>query len=112
MIVQRGLSPPPSFHADRLRNAPVGHFFDAITNGFGAMYSYAARVPVADRWAIIAYIRALQYSEAVPASEMPPDELARMPKDQAPPQRTGPGELHSSPVPSQGDPYAHPGVKR
>lgn len=62
MIVQRGFSPPPSFHLDRLREAPPGHYFQAITHGYGAMYSYASRIPVEDRWAIVAYIRALQVS--------------------------------------------------
>lgn len=63
MIVQRGLRRPPSFHIDRLRNAPVGHFFDVMTNGFGAMPDYSAQISVQDRWAIIAYIRALQLSQ-------------------------------------------------
>lgn len=78
MIVQRGLKHPPSFHIDRLREAPVGHFYDVITNGFGAMYSYASRVPVDDRWAIIAYIRALQLSQRAPLSEAPPDKRASL----------------------------------
>jgi mono/diheme cytochrome c family protein len=63
MIVRRGFRQAASFHEDRLRQAPVGHFFDAITNGWGAMPSYSAQVPVQDRWAIIAYIRALQLSQ-------------------------------------------------
>jgi cytochrome c553 len=63
MIVSRGLRQPPSYHDARLRNSPVGHFFDVMTNGYGAMYSYASRVPVDDRWRIAAYIRALQYSQ-------------------------------------------------
>ncbi len=66
MIPQRGFTHPPSYHTQRLRDAPVGHFFDVITNGFGAMYSYAARVEPADRWAIIAYIRALQAARTGP----------------------------------------------
>ena len=64
MIVKRGFSPPPSYHIARLRTAPEGHYYDVITNGYGAMYSYANRVPVQDRWAIVAYIRALQRSQA------------------------------------------------
>jgi len=60
MVVQRGFPSPPSFHEARLVNAPDEHFVDVITNGYGAMYSYADRVPPADRWAIAAYIRALQ----------------------------------------------------
>jgi mono/diheme cytochrome c family protein len=64
MIVRRGFRRPPSYHEQRLREAPVGHFFDVVTNGWGAMPSYASQVPVRDRWAIIAYIRALQLSQA------------------------------------------------
>ncbi len=63
MIVRKGFSRPPSFHSDRLRAVKLGHLFDVISNGFGAMPSYAAQVPPADRWAIIAYIRALQLSQ-------------------------------------------------
>jgi mono/diheme cytochrome c family protein len=65
MIVRRGFRRAASFNDDRLRTAPVGHFFDAITNGWGAMPSYAPQIPVQDRWAIIAYIRALQVSQNV-----------------------------------------------
>jgi mono/diheme cytochrome c family protein len=63
MIVRRGFSKPPTYNDDRLRNAPVGHFYDVITNGQGRMNSYASMIPVADRWAIVAYIRALQISQ-------------------------------------------------
>lgn len=63
MIVRRGFAKPPTFNDDRLRQAPVGHFFDVITNGQGRMNSYASQVPVADRWAIVAYIRTLQISQ-------------------------------------------------
>ena len=63
MIVRRGFSKPPSYNDDRLRNAPVGHFYDVITNGQGRMNNYASQIPVADRWAIVAYIRALQLSQ-------------------------------------------------
>ncbi len=71
MIVQRGFRQPPSFHEDRLRNAPVGYYFDVMTRGFGAMQDYAAQVPVADRWAITAYIRALQTSRAASVADVP-----------------------------------------
>ena len=71
MLVRRGFSPPPTYHDDRLRNAPVGHFFDVISNGWGKMNGYAAQVPVADRWAIVAYIRTLQVSQN-------PDEMLKM----------------------------------
>lgn len=73
MIVQRGFQPPPSFHTDRLREAPLQHVYNVITNGYGAMYSYAGRVSPEDRWAIAAYIRALQYSQNAPLDEVPPD---------------------------------------
>jgi mono/diheme cytochrome c family protein len=63
MVVRRGFRPAASFHDDRLRDAPVGHYFDVMTNGWGAMPSYATQIPVQDRWAIIAYIRALQLSQ-------------------------------------------------
>jgi hypothetical protein len=77
-IVQRGFRRPPSYHIFRLRSAPVGHFYDVITHGFGAMYDYADRVPPRDRWAIIAYIRALQFSQNVPASELPDRDRASL----------------------------------
>lgn len=63
MIVRRGFTKPPTYNDDRLRNAPVGHFFDVITNGYGRMNGYGSQIPVADRWAIVAYIRALQVSQ-------------------------------------------------
>jgi mono/diheme cytochrome c family protein len=71
MIVQRGFPHPPSFHSDRLRAAPTQHIYDVITNGYGAMYSYAARVPPPDRWAIAAYIRALQASQHAHIDDAP-----------------------------------------
>lgn len=70
-IVQRGFQQPPSYHIDRLRNAPAGHFYNVIANGYGRMYSFNDRIQVEDRWAIVAYIRALQLSQSVPASELP-----------------------------------------
>jgi mono/diheme cytochrome c family protein len=71
MVVQRGFRPPPTFHQDRLREEPVGHFFDVITNGFGVMPDYASQIKVADRWAIISYIRALQVAEHASVSDVP-----------------------------------------
>jgi mono/diheme cytochrome c family protein len=79
MIVQRGFPAPPSFHTDRLRQAPAGHFFDVMTRGYGVMYPYASRVSPADRWAITAYIRALQLSQHAPAAALPPDVQAQLP---------------------------------
>ena len=70
----RGYRRPPSIHQDRLRNAPVGHFFDVMTNGFGAMPDYAAQIAAEDRWAIIAYIRALQLSEHATLADVPERE--------------------------------------
>lgn len=71
MIVRRGFRRAASFNDDRLRQAPVGHFFDAITNGWGVMPSYAPQIPPQDRWAIIAYIRALQLSQQSQANQQP-----------------------------------------
>ncbi len=76
MVVQRGFRAPPSYHEERLRSAPVGYYFDVMTHGFGAMQDYAAQVPVADRWAIAAYIRALQYSQHATVDDVPADRRA------------------------------------
>jgi mono/diheme cytochrome c family protein len=73
VIVQRGFPPPPSYHTDALRNAPDQHFLDVIQNGYGVMYSYAERVPPPDRWAIVAYIRALQLGQRAVVAELPED---------------------------------------
>src|SRR5215471_13346939 len=71
MIVQRGFKQPPSYHIERLEKAPLGYFFDVMTNGFGAMPSYAAQIPERDRWAIVAYIRAFQLSQHATQAEVP-----------------------------------------
>ena len=71
MIVQRGYRPAGNFHTDRLMNAPLGHFFNVMTNGYGAMPEYASQVAPADRWAIVAYIKALQLSQAAKISDAP-----------------------------------------
>jgi len=78
MIVQRGFKQPPSYHIDRLRQVGVGHFYDVITNGYGAMYSFADRVQPADRWAIAAYIRALQRSQNVNVADVPANERGEL----------------------------------
>ena len=78
MVVRRGYRRPPSFHQDRLRNAPAGHFFDVITNGFGAMFDYAAEIKAEDRWAIIAYVRALQLSEHATLADVPSSDRGRI----------------------------------
>jgi hypothetical protein len=100
MIVQRGLSPPPSFHIDRLRQAPVGHFFDVMTNGYGAMYSYAQRVSVDDRWAIASYIRALQASQSGTLTDVPADSRSALDQASQEPPSTRPGEMRPGAVPS------------
>jgi mono/diheme cytochrome c family protein len=71
MIVRRGFPAPPSYHTARLRAAPAQHFFDVISNGYGVMYSYAARVEPRDRWAIVAYVRALQESRRAKLADAP-----------------------------------------
>ena len=78
MIVLRGFNPPPSFHSDELRKQPVGHYFDVMTRGFGTMYSYASRIPAKDRWAIAAYIRALQLSQNALVPELSPEDQGRL----------------------------------
>src|SRR5262249_27191710 len=78
MIVMRGMKRPPSYHIDRLRQSPNGYFFDVITNGFGSMYSYSAQIPPRDRWAIIAYVRALQLSRNARASDLPESVRTRI----------------------------------
>ena len=78
IIVHRGMPHPTSYHVDRLVTADDQHFFDVITNGYGAMYSYAARVPPGDRWAIVAYIRALQLSRRASIEDVPVDARAKL----------------------------------
>jgi mono/diheme cytochrome c family protein len=78
MIVERGMPQPSSFHSDRMRMADDQHIFDVITNGYGVMYSHAARVPPQYRWAIVAYIRALQLSQNAKLDDVPADERERL----------------------------------
>jgi mono/diheme cytochrome c family protein len=78
MVVQRGYKQAASYHVDRLRQAPVGYFFDVITNGFGAMPDYKAQIPARDRWLIIAYVRALQLSHHATTGDVPADELNKL----------------------------------
>jgi mono/diheme cytochrome c family protein len=81
MIVRRGYKRPPTYHDDRLRQSPVGHYFDVITNGFGAMPDYAVQLTAEDRWAVIAYIRALQLSEHASLTDAPDSERARLDRE-------------------------------
>jgi hypothetical protein len=78
MIVMRGMKHPPSYHEPRLRQVTNGYLFDVITNGFGAMLNYSAQIPVRDRWAIVAYVRALQLSRNAKVSELPADVRERL----------------------------------
>jgi mono/diheme cytochrome c family protein len=81
MIVQRGFPQPPSYHIDRLRQAPVGYLYGVITHGYGAMYSYAARISPEDRWAVVAYVRALQMSQHATINDVPEPERAKLNAD-------------------------------
>jgi mono/diheme cytochrome c family protein len=94
MVVQRGFKAPPSFHDDRLRNSPAGYYFDVMTNGFGVMSDYRSQVEVRDRWAIAAYIRALQLSQRATVADVPADKVGDLdrPAGAAPaPGPPGPG---------------------
>ena len=71
MVAMRGMKHPPSYHQDRLRQSPNGYYYDVITNGFGQMYGYSSQIPPRDRWAIVAYIRALQLSRNAPQADLP-----------------------------------------
>lgn len=94
MIVQRGLKHPPSFHDERLRKAPLGYFFDVMTNGFGAMPDYSAQVSPEDRWKIIAYIRALQLSQRATSADVAAGQ--KVPSE--PPRFKDPGSGATLPV--------------
>ena len=87
MIVRRGYRRPPTFHQDRLRESPVGHYFDVITNGFGAMPEYATQINAEDRWAIVAYIRALQVSANARLADVPADRRGALDRATLPPER-------------------------
>ena len=93
MVVQRGFKHPQSFHQERLRQSQVGYFFHVITNGFGEMSSYAAQIPPDDRWAITAYIRALQLSQGAPIEDLSAAALAKV-KSQDETATVSPAEAH------------------
>jgi hypothetical protein len=78
MIVQRGFRRPPSYSEDRLRNSPASHFYDVMTNGFGAMSSYSDKLTPEDRWKVAAYIRALQLSQRANVNDVPPADRAKL----------------------------------
>jgi cytochrome c5 len=71
MVAMRGMKHPPSYHQERLRNEPNGYLYDVVTNGFGAMYGYSAQISPRDRWAVVAYLRALQLSRNAPVGQLP-----------------------------------------
>ena len=79
MVVRRGYRPPPSLHIDRLREAPVGHFYDVTTRGLGAMPDYAQQIPPEDRWAIAAYVKALQLSQHAVVADLTAEDRKRVP---------------------------------
>jgi mono/diheme cytochrome c family protein len=95
MVVRRGYRAPTSFHDPRLRQAPPGYIFDVITNGFGAMPDYASQIPVNDRWAVAAYIRALQLSQNATVNDVPADRRGDLDKPAAAQQpQQAPAEKH------------------
>ena len=96
MVVQRGFSKPPDYTDARLLKAPIGHFYDVITNGYGSMYSYASRVPPRDRWAIAAYIRVLQRSRTATVNDVNANQRGDLPNNLAPSATTG-GTAESGP---------------
>jgi mono/diheme cytochrome c family protein len=104
MVVRRGFKQPPSYHNPRLREAPVGHFYDVITNGYGAMLNYASQVQPRDRWAIVAYIRALQYSENANINDLPAEARNRLPAaGQAPSAEVSAAQTRQPITPSDSD---------
>ncbi len=106
MIVQRGFKRPPSYHVQRLRNAPLGYFYDVISNGYGSMPDYGSQVQPADRWKIAAYIRALQLSQNAQESDVAnPAELSK-------PEETGIRTPDTSLQPPPPSPQPEKGVKR
>jgi mono/diheme cytochrome c family protein len=95
MVVLRGYKKPPSFHSDRLRQAPVGYLYDVVTNGFGAMPDYATQIPAKDRWAIVAYLRALQLSQNTKVDALSADERKKLESGEGNPEhQTEKGEQH------------------
>ncbi len=97
MIAQRGFQlkrPVGNYHTDRLRKMPVGHFYDVITNGYGAMYSYASRIEPQDRWAVVAYIRALQLSQSSSVNDLTEAEKAKLNEKMEPKKEHAEGEGH------------------
>jgi mono/diheme cytochrome c family protein len=105
MVVQRGLRQAANFHHDRLRQERIGYLFDVMTNGFGAMQSYAEQVPVRDRWLIAAYVRALQYSQNASLNDVPADRRATL---DSPPGEPRPEGGTAAPPSGSGQPRQQP----
>ena len=99
MVVLRGFRQPPSFHIDRLREAPVGYLFEVETAGFGAMSDYAGQIPAGDRWAIAAYVRALQLSQRTTLADVPEGVRRALENPDAPPR--------AAPLPTDWDDWRH-----
>ena len=97
MVAIRGMKHPPTYHQDRLRQVPNGYIYDVISNGFGVMLDYSAQIPPRDRWAIVAYVRALQLSQNAKVSDLPPDIREKV--------------LHSESAPGSAAPQSAPGGK-
>jgi mono/diheme cytochrome c family protein len=96
MVVQRGFPAPPSYHIDRLREVPIGYFYDVMTNGFGRMYSYATRIEPQDRWAIASYLRVLQLSQNATPDVLPADQLEAIKEHAHNPQEPANDEDHNT----------------
>lgn len=107
MIAQRGFKNPPSYYEPRLMTAPVGHFFNVMTNGWGAMGDYASQVPVADRWRIAAYIRALQLSRTAKSSDVPAGQTVTTREPEQKPEAM----IHSPQQAYAGTPFQKPEAK-
>jgi mono/diheme cytochrome c family protein len=104
MIVRRGFKQTPSYHIERLRSAPVGHFYDVISNGYGAMLNYSAQLQPRDRWAVVAYIRALQYSQNAPVADLPQEAKLKLPAAGAPMSKEMSHAMEMEPMaPADGD---------
>jgi mono/diheme cytochrome c family protein len=89
MVIRRGYRPPPSLHIERLRDAPVGQIYDTITRGLGAMPDYAQQIPPADRWAIAAYVKALQLSQHAALADLTAEERAKLENESREPKQAG-----------------------
>ena len=92
MIVQRGFKQPPSYHTDRLRQVAIGHFFDVMTNGYGAMWKYSQQIEPRDRWAIAAYIRVLQASQNASINDLSAQDREKLPAEKQMAEINGPGQ--------------------